>query len=446
MTTNRDEQEMEKELKHINKQPLPSGIDQQIFKGVARARHVKKRWEFVKHTGLSGVALLLFFVLSVNFIPGFSNVASNIPGLEKVVDLVEYDKGLQDVAKNNYVQVVDKSDTNEEVTFNIDHLIIDKRRLVFFYSIETEADYDIVGIRGAKVLDDQGEVIDEYGVTLSRVDLYKGNNSSTIDFSWIQDQEFTENMTLQLQLVYYNEKDETEAYEIEGTYDISFPVDLQKIQMSKTYDINQSASIDGQVIHFNKLESFPTRQVLYLEYDENNSKKIMQLPGLRLVNEAGETVATEDSSSLDGNKRIVSMTSNYFQDYEELYIVLDKVMAVDKDKAQVVVDLEKKQLLQAPDDRLELRDVSTDDNMFQLEDVLGLYFTFDKEEDGDEILRFEMAGFTDATGQEFGSVTNYSSTNDFGYFIEDRQYSNPITIELFQYPAYIEGDIRVRVK
>ncbi|MCR2821358.1 hypothetical protein [Lederbergia panacisoli] len=47
-------------------------------------------------------------------------------------------------------------------------------------------------------------------------------------------------------------------------------------------------------------------------------------------------------------EKIVYLQSNYFNESNELYIALNKIQAIDKDEAELVVDIEKERIIKQP--------------------------------------------------------------------------------------------------
>ncbi len=446
MSSNHDEEMMMKELLEFKNQPLPDVLDQQIHQGFERGRRHKRRWEVVKHSGLSVAALFLLFVLSVNYIPGFSQMAGDIPWMKNIVKLVNDDQGLHNAIENKYVQIINKSDTKDGITFTIDNIIIDKQRLILFTSVETTEEYEEIGFNSIKLKDNKEEILQNYSLNYGRVAIKDKKGSARLDFAWNEDQEFTDAMTIQIELVEYNYDETTtgETIVLTKPLTVTFPVDLEKILLSEEYTIDQTQFIDDQQIHFEKLVSFPTRHVLYLKYNEENSKEILGLVDLHLENEKGEIISRESGSSIDGNHRTISLTGSYFQDNEELYVVLSKAMALDKEKSFVTVSLENNKLLHAPDDQLTLRGVSTT-NMLDLENTLAVNFATTSTDAS--LNEFSLSGaFTDGTGKKFHSNSQSSSASEYTIYIKNREYKSPLTFSVERYPLYIEEEIRIRVK
>ncbi|MCA0970709.1 DUF4179 domain-containing protein [Halobacillus litoralis] len=449
MTTKHD---VEQELKQTSNQPLPKGLDQQIHLGMERGKRQRRRWDLVKNSGLSAAALLILFVLSVNFIPSFGPAASNIPGVKKLVELVEYDPGLKDAVDNKYVQVIDESDTENDVTFTIDHLIADQRRLILFYSVEVQGDIEALGLDGVTLTNSEGEKLEGYGLGSSPLTLENGKGSARLDFTFNQDQEFTNEMTLRFALEEHVREGILNGKKLDDPYEVTFAIDQDKIQASEVYEIKQSAAIEGQEIYFEKFISYPTSQVLYLEVNEDNTKEIFHMDSIRLENEHGEEVGTYSRSISDGNKRTISFTSDYFKDNEKLYIVAEKLMALDKGNTTVKVDLDNEKLLEAPDDRLSLRDIQTESIGDGEKGAVALNFGVDTSGMEQEVFYVLSGEYQDATGETFFSGSQAASAGSentesvYQFYLDDNTYESPLTFQVSQYPSYIEGDIKVRVK
>lgn len=119
-------------------------------------------------------------------------------------------------------------------------------------------------------------------------------------------------------------------------------------------------------------------------------------------------------------------------------------MAIDKQKAKVIVDLENSKLLQAPDYRLTLREVSQN-NMFDLEKTLSLNFQLNTNQEHQNLSFFVLSDiFTDGKGETFNGRQQSASTEEYSIYIDDLEYENPLTFKIQQYPLYLEEEINIR--
>lgn len=437
--------EVEKHLKSFTKQEVPDSIDHQIHAGLEKGKKRHNRWNLFKHTTLSAVAACILFILSVNYIPGVSTLSEKIPGFDKVIDQIKFDDGLKDAVENEYIQVIDKSVEQNGITFTVDHVIVDSSRMVLFYTLETEEANRELAIRGADIRNSKGDELNNsmriYG---GRLPFGNHEISNRLEFSWGSDPDITNEITLSFRIEEKDEKSQDDATLREEPISVTFTIDTSLIQKSETYKLDQSAEISGQTIYFSKLVSFPTREVLHLKFDESNNKRIINFLDLHLENEHGETVSTQKGSTL-GNERKIYLTGNYFNKHEELYVVLNKASALDKNKQTVVVDLEEEKIIKSPDGQIELFSVDYDQKSFQ--EDMALHFKMNKEDVDGKIKDFALTtDFKDASGREYTFRTQSHSEKDYFIYLEDKNYTNPLTFNISQYPNYIEGDIRIRIK
>lgn len=153
-------------------------------------------------------------------------MASEIPGVKLMAELVNYDKGLKDAIENEFVQIINQSNTKDGVTLTVDHLLIDKQRLIVFSSIETDKMFDEIGFESIQLRDKKGEIIENYGVSYGYFTMEDHKGSAMLDFTWKEDQEFTDEMSIKVELVQYKHDDSTKDEPIAEPLTVTFPVDF----------------------------------------------------------------------------------------------------------------------------------------------------------------------------------------------------------------------------
>ncbi|MES9685805.1 hypothetical protein ABWK22_23450, partial [Gottfriedia acidiceleris] len=136
----------------------------------------------------------------------------------------------------------------------------------------------------------------------------------------------------------------------------------------------------------------------------------------------------------------VFLQSNYFKDPKELYFVINKLQAIDKEDEYLLVDTETQKILKQPNGNFLSDIVKEGDTIF---------FTLNTKKE----FNYNMIGsIFDANGKEIESNESYiggsvSNKQRIGFKISSRQkYMNPIKINLVYFPSYIKGDVKVRVK
>lgn len=109
--------------------------DLAILEGIRRANalKVKKKRLLPIKILLAASILMLVFITSVRISDTVAAYASNIPGLEKAVELIRNDKGLLAAAENEHIQKVNFSDEHEGFKVTVDSVIHDESNLIVFF-------------------------------------------------------------------------------------------------------------------------------------------------------------------------------------------------------------------------------------------------------------------------------------------------------------------------
>ena len=99
---------------------------------------MKKR-PYVKRgvwSAIVAAVLLITLVTSIRVIPAFADVVASIPGMEKIVALIQDNKGLQAAIDNEYYQLLNHSIDKDGVTLTLDGAIADEQEMILFYTVK----------------------------------------------------------------------------------------------------------------------------------------------------------------------------------------------------------------------------------------------------------------------------------------------------------------------
>ncbi|MED2130062.1 DUF4179 domain-containing protein [Brevibacillus porteri] len=72
---------------------LAAVTEQAIERGKLHRKRAKARTSWVKHAGVSAAAVFVLFTVSVNTMPAFASALENVPGLGKLVKILQFNKG-----------------------------------------------------------------------------------------------------------------------------------------------------------------------------------------------------------------------------------------------------------------------------------------------------------------------------------------------------------------
>ncbi|MEQ2526843.1 DUF4179 domain-containing protein [Bacillaceae bacterium CLA-AA-H227] len=428
---------MEKKLEdYINGLDVPEEkLDDAIYSGFQKAKREKARLKGKKWwLSVAFVAVLVLgFFTSIRVSPAFANYVAEIPGMEKIVELIRHDKGMMTAIENDYYERIGISEKKNGIEVVIDGVIADENGLVLFYTINSDEKQTEIMMDNVVLKNADGKEAEHYSLTYGGPHYSeKGEKSFNGAIEYFFPEKPLLDRELQLEI------------EIRGE-NYSFPLSLKSdIKVKKTYPINQTVTIEGQKIHILDATVYPLRVAVHVKMDPKNTKKLLELEDLRLVDENGEAwTKIKDGvtgSEISDNERIYYLQSNYFKEPKELYLTLNKIQAVDKDYANVIVDFEKGEILKQPRGN-RIRDIelsqhhirfdfySAEEFPYQLiseaKDVNGRYI---------DIESTSWEGYQDGHTNIRIGLSNLSS------------YTNPISLKLSYFPEWIQGEAKIRIK
>lgn len=436
---NNEEEKLQDYKKMYDNVPVSlESLDAAILAGFQKAKNeeVKKprrvKWVY---SFVAAAVLLIGFLTSVRLSPALADYVAILPGMEKIVEMIRFDKGKMSAIENDYYQEIGASASDNGLKITIDGAIADEKGMVIFFSLEAERQQKNLYFDGFKIERQDGKEL-LYAVSSgSSLNSEKGEThfSGTIDYYFEKDLDTKEfNMELKI-------SGDTSA-------EFTIPFSLTKdLKLKKTYELNETVSIDGQKVTFISATVYPLSVAVHLKYDPANMKKILNLDDLRLVDENGEVWNKVNNgvtaTNISENEHIIYLQSNYFRQPKELYLALNKLQAVEQDEKFVIVDVESEKILKQPEGDY-LREVKVEGGYLQFTMVTEEKFSnyifgrvFDSE--GNEL---QSGSFTVGTREDIGET-------NFGIQIEKLgKLKGTVSVEVNSFPSWIEGDVKVRLK
>jgi hypothetical protein len=418
-------------------------IDDAILAGFQKAKLEEKQkphWKKWMFSLIAAAMILIGFFTSIRLSPAFANFITVIPGMEKIVDIIRDDKGKMAAIENNYYEKIGVSQEKNGMKFTIDGAIADENGLVLFYTLQTVGKKEVLNIEEPHLNYQGGEKLN--GGTLSsgsgNLQITKDGktiNTGTIEWSAIETPLTARKFELNIKGKGNNQ---IEAFGLQ--------FELKKaIQEKKTYKLNKTVAIEGQKITFLDAIIYPLRIAVHVKMDPNNPKKLLNFDDLRLVDENGESWNKISNgitaSRISDDEAIIYLQSNYFHEPKALYLVINKIQAVDKDKAVLVIDTKNKQILSQPKENLFSGVIVENDHLF-LKMAGGGGFHYEpfgeiKDVNGKNVKKSEVSF----------SPSEVNKLMELTVKIPELQNAeNPISIELSFYPAWIEGHEKIKIK
>ncbi|AQQ52603.1 DUF4179 domain-containing protein [Planococcus lenghuensis] len=436
----REEAKLNELRKRIEATELPlNKADGAILQGMARAKREQEQKRRKRKRGLlmfaAAAVLFLALVTSIRVSPAFASSVASIPGMERFVEMIRYDKGLRSIVENDYVQNIGVSQTKEKVTLTIDGVILDESGINVHYTLTSPKSLEHVTIRRPSI-ENGGQELPPASIGYG----FPHNGESPTVYTDVIEYRFSE-------LVQYDSLDFTLGLEVGlGKEKIGFLVPFEVPEPPNPpirFDVNQSASIEGQAFTVETVTIHPLQVAVDIKFDSDNSMKILNIEDMRLVDETGEIWSSIANGLTSTGEQGADVTyylqSNYFETPEELVLKIGKLQAVDQENAAVVVDTESEVLLRSPSD-----------GQLKLDEVSNGLIRFYMEDQADDGHTYDMFGqVTDATGKQINlsAIGMYQDGNrEYWEVMLDEDYTGPLAIELTAYPTVIEGDVEIPLK
>lgn len=450
----KDEQRLEQTLlaeKERLQETIPAEIDRAILFGVQKAQHIRQRrkrfWRY--GTTLTASILLIGLFFSIRLSPVVAAYVSHIPGLEKLVDLIRDDKGLQRATEHHMVQNVEASVQQGQVRFSVDEILMDERRMVIFYTIEHEQPDHVLSLDKVELMDSSGQPwgsgiswgspMNKGSATKNRLDVHLKEKDTVPDQLQLQVNVAVDQAALDTPII------------------VAFPIDKTKYAEHKeiVYAVNEVVTVDGQRFTISKITAYPTQTEVSIHIDPANTKHIFDFVELALVDEQGNTYSFWGNGvpyTQDGEHVMTyNLESMYFsQPPKQLFLQAKQIRALDKEKRQVRMDAHTGTLLTKPDERLRL------DALRQNDDIVGMDFSL--QVDTRDVNRYVsiVSELTDDRGNEYELLQGTSSSNrenervqEYGKLFKRLTSKGTPTeyrFTLDSYPTRLSEGFRVRVK
>nr|WP_249179065.1 MULTISPECIES: DUF4179 domain-containing protein [unclassified Brevibacillus] len=428
---------------------VPEQADRYIMAGMAEARRRQMRTQRLHRIGwsaLTACVLMLGLVFSIRLSPAVAAYVSRVPGLKPLVELIQYDKGLQMAAQHGLTQQVGRSAVRGKVSFTVDQVLMDQKRMLIVYTIKNAEPGHVTKLEKLELYDPEGNQL-KAGFSWSHkpADKEAVVSQNKLDVYWQDDVPIPDRITAKVTLSVDNQV--WEPLSVDIPIDKSTYADLTE----KVYPVNKTVIVDGQAITVERVTVYPTQTEVAIRFDPKNSKRIFGFDNLRLVNEKGESFAFwgngVSSHSVDEDSVVYYLESSYFTPPEKLYVTADGIRALDKENLHVVIDAKTGRLLQAPDDRLRV------EALRQNEDVVGLDLALRVEEGDLHQLHPLVRDLYDDRGNEYehvqGTSYAYGGVQYFGELFKrktEKGVPSTYRFTLSDYPAKLNGDFTVGIK
>lgn|GEM_PF-1295998 len=444
------EQSLNEEKKHMQAVALPDDLDHYIRQGMEKAKRMqarRKRW--IRYgTSLAACSLIVGLLFSIRLSPVIAAYVSHIPGMEKLVELIRDDKGLQRAAEHEMVQEIGESAQQGPIHFQVDEVLMDERRMLIFYTLSQDRSDQVLTLRKVELLDTAGNPWGP-GASWSHNLEAKQTTKNRIDVYFPEKVEVPDTLQLRVTASIDNVEQDTPM-------DVVFSIDKKKFisLLPFTHEVNQEIKVDDQRFMVESITAYPTQTEVRIRFSPSNTKHIFDFDQLELADERGNTYAFWGNgvpSSREGTDVVVfHLESIYFTKYEQLTLQAKGIRALDKEKLAVTIDARTGSLTKSPDEHLRL------DALRQNDDVVGMDFSMLVDEiDQSRYVDF-LGELTDDLGNEYDllqstSSSDYSSRNSqlYGHLfkrVTSKGIPSEYSFTLLSYPTRLTDGFRIKLK
>lgn len=217
----------------------------------------------------------------------------------------------------------------------------------------------------------------------------------------------------------------------------------------RIYHPGSTLIVDGQKINVRQVQFTPLNTYVDLEYDKGIDKQIFKLLNPVLIGKSGDKIQKAyypETMFSDDTKVTLVFKSNEFDQLDRTELKVAGIAALDKEKMKIVVDLNKKQILKAPDDHIQIIEP---DEPAGAGEIL-FHFKLEKAQAAESFGIWLEDSYTDANGVEHKRLSPETitqgghlvsgnandSTEDFqsyNFGKEAVNYPQPLTIGIKQY-------------
>ncbi|MBQ6712025.1 MAG: DUF4179 domain-containing protein [Clostridia bacterium] len=332
-------------------QSVPA-LEETLARAKTRLRRRNRRIYKAAGSFFAGFAL---FVVLVNFCTPVAYACSKVPGLRELAQAVTFSRSLTDAVKNEYVQPISLTQTQNGITASVEYLIVDQKQVNVFYRLTAE---------GYQTLDSQ---VDFYQVNGER---FASSTSGPNDYDVPIGQLQSATLELLEGEVPGQMQFDIGVYTRDTGYNVPpEPVDVEDglfrpphweptelayftfllefdptfTAKAKVYPVNQTVELEGKQVTIQQVEVYPTHLRVLVEDHPENTAKLQRLFfyietdwGMKFETESNGTVSFRLG---DSNVTTYRADSTYFYKANRLRLVITGAEWLNRDMETTYVNL-----------------------------------------------------------------------------------------------------------
>ena len=344
--------EFEAMIEELN-QPAP-GLETTLDRAYKKKRKRTTKMIIRPLAGLA--ACFAVFVLLVNFCAPVAYACSQIPGLRELAAAVTFSRSLTDAVENEYVQPMNLSQTDNDITAEVAYLIVDQKQVNVFYRLDSkkyeslEADPEVLNADGVRPA--------SCGYSSTGFGAENGElRCLSIDFV---DDNVPDSLRIKLDVYTNGIRDEHVAPEQAvgdiysddpyeepdylAHFDFLLEFDPKFTATGKVFPVNQTVILEGQAITITDIEVYPTHMRVDIEESPNNTAWLKSLDFYIETDWGMKFDPVSNGITATGSTESPSMVSyradsTYFYEADHLKLVITGARWLRKDMKTTYLNL-----------------------------------------------------------------------------------------------------------
>lgn len=320
--------------------------------GIKKGKKAKKKKKFINSNIIVLALLIVTFTVSVNVSNTFATSMSGIPVIGKIVDFIQIGSGYEEVAKRGLFSAGDTIYKDEKLEVSVEgYYFSDNNVNVIIRFDGDELENISYNYKNINIYDAEMVEIEEYSASYGNIEVV--NDYALSEFVFNKKVcALPEDIIIELGLIinYSNDTEQVLENKNKKIYE-DLVIKLHKNVVDENIEISIDKSIEDNDIKLevNSLIITPTTMDLTISSESDSivfygfksiyfkSKDKSYYPISNGVTKAGDAYYFE---------------SAYFDDYDNLTLVIDGIYALPKENSTIIVDLEKREIIKNVGDYL----------------------------------------------------------------------------------------------
>lgn len=331
-----------------------TGLETTLDRAYKRKR--KKTTQMIVRPLAGLAACFAVFVLLVNFCVPVAYACSLVPGLRELAAAVTFSRSLTDAVENEYVQPMDLSQIDNDITAYVDYLIVDQKQVNVFYRLNSDK-YESLeiypevlnadGVRPASCsYSNTGFSADNGELRCLSIDFVDGNvpASLRVKLNVYTNSIRYENVAPEQAVDDIYSDNPYEEPDYLAHFDFLLEFDPKFTATGKVFPVNQTVILEGQAITITDIEVYPTHLRVDIAESADNTAWLKDLDfyietdwGMKFdpVSSGITATGSTDSPSMVSYRA----DSTYFYEANHLKLVITGAQWLRKDMETTYLNL-----------------------------------------------------------------------------------------------------------